>query len=458
MYSLRRTLAARFSLTIFVALLLIALWAYLGQQRVLRKELDRDLAAAAHLELAFLDAGFPLHPDPQPSSLPAFIEEVNRFVVVRDSTGAITGANTHLATSLPLNTSAFERARSGAAVWVSQDWAGSSVRSLFLPVGSSARRAAVIQVAASFEPHQARSRELLVLMLGTVLLGTIATGVGARWLASSSLRPVTTITDQARAIRGGATGQRITAYADTEELAGLVAVLNQMLERLDAAFVAQRRLIANAGHDLRTPLTAMRGELEVALRAERSAATYAEILKSQLEEVEHLIALAESLIMLARLDSGELVPNRRLTDLGPVVERAVERARGRAPDRVIQATLTDGSTADVDGGMIELALDHLLDNGLRHTPPDAAISVSVEGDPGGVTLHVDDSGPGLADTTFLFERFYRADTARTRPGGPGLGLSITTAIVEAHRGQVSASRSPLGGLRVSLRFPPRLPS
>lgn len=456
MTSLRRTLAVRFSITMFLALFLIALWAYVGMRRHLMAELDRSLGAAAHLESAFLRAGFPLHPDPVPMPRPVFIEQVNRFVALRDARGAIAAANTGLAATLPIDSHAYRRARAGEAVWVTQTWGPEEeIRVLYAPIVRSRDSAEVLQVAASLQPFRARSRGVFVLMLGTVLLGSLATVLGAHWLADSSLRPVADITRQAEAIEGGRTGQRITAHADVEELAGLVRVLNAMLGRLDAAYDAQRRLIANAGHDLRTPLTAMRGELEVALRSQRSAETYRAVLASQLEEVEHLVSLSQSLILLARVEGGEQAPLKAEIALRPVVDAAVQRFRARAPQRTIAVTIPEHLTVWADAGMLGVVLDRLFDNWYTHTANDAPLAVAAEEHGGAVAIHVDDGGPGTAPEALphLFERFYRRDTARSRPGGPGLGLSITAAIVGAHGGRCRASQSPLGGLRVTIELP-----
>ena len=135
-------------------------------------------------------------------------------------------------------------------------------------------------------PAAGMHRELLFLLAGVVVLGTGATLVGAWWLAGSAVRPVYEITEQATSIEGGTLGQRIVAHAETDEYRGLVAVLNRMLERIDAAFKNQQRLTADVSHELRSPLTALRGEMEVALRSERSPRDYQRVLHSALEEID----------------------------------------------------------------------------------------------------------------------------------------------------------------------------
>ncbi len=463
MYSLRRTLAVRFSITIFIALLFIAVWAYLGAQRILREELDHGLAAVAQLEFAVIGAGFPIALHAEPSNLDGFIDVVNRFVVVRDVDTGVLAVNTPLANNLPLDPEGFAQARRGSQVWMTQDWGDDQIRSYYGSVDlSRSRGQVVVQVAASLQPLSAANREVLFLLLGTVLLGTAASALGAGWLASSSVTPVDEITQQAQGIQPGMVGQRITEHADVVEFAGLVKVLNGMLERLDRTFETQRRMIADAGHDLRTPLTAMQGEIEVTLRGERSPADYKTTLSSVLEEVDHLVSISDSLVLLARLDAGALSPERIERDVADLVQRSALRAQARAEGKrdITFAAPDGGITATVDAKMLTVAVDHLLDNAIKHTPDGTSVHVSVTARDGDLTITVEDDGPGLSEATLshLFERFYRTDEARSRTGAAGLGLTIVAAIVSAHSGKVRADASDRGGLRVSMEIPREPPA
>ena len=155
------------------------------------------------------------------------------------------------------------------------------------------------------DPDVIRSAMAPVLV-GVVLLATAAAFVGAWWLAGSAVRPVAEITEQATKIEAGTLSQRIAAHAETGEYRGLVAVLNRMLERLDVAFRTQRRLTADVSHELRSPLTALQGEIEVALRAERTPRDYQRVLHSALEEIERLTEMSEDLLLITRIDAIEI--------------------------------------------------------------------------------------------------------------------------------------------------------
>ena len=455
MHSLRRTLSVRFSFTMFSALFVIALWAFLGARRILRQELDRALSAAAHLEVSVIADGRALPRHPAAPDPDAFREHVNRFVIVRDSTGVALEVNTPLAAGLPLDSAALASAVAGRENWSTTAMHGEQFRSVYLDVAHELPGdPRVLQVGASLAPLEAAARQVFLLMLGTVTLGTVATTLGAGWLSRSIMGPVEEITAQAEAVAPGAAGQRITAHAQVEEFNRLVNVLNGMLGRLDSGLLAQRRIIADVGHDLRTPITAMQGEVEVALRHPRSAEQYQQVLHSVLEEVNHLGTISDALLLLARIEAGDLAPRPRETDLADLVERAVGRLRQRVTDHPISYAGNGIGSARVDGPMVELVLDHLLDNAVRHTPPGTPVAVTVAGQPGSVLVTITDQGPGVSADVLphLFERFYRGDSARGR-GGAGLGLTVAAAIVSAHRGTISARPVSPTGLAVTVGLP-----
>jgi signal transduction histidine kinase len=230
-----------------------------------------------------------------------------------------------------------------------------------------------------------------------------------------------------------------------------------MLERLDRGMLAQRRIIADVGHDLRTPITAMQGELEVVLRHPRDPERYRQALQSVLEEVNHLGTLSDSLLLLARVEAGDLMPARVSTNIQRMVTDAVQRVGPRAGSRQLRYDPGHNGgpgIAAIDARMVGLVLDQLLDNAVRHTPPGTAVTVGSAGDRERVDIVVEDSGEGVPDDILphLFERFYRGDTARGR-GGAGLGLTVAAAIVQAHGGTIRAERARGHGLRVTVSLP-----
>lgn len=304
--------------------------------------------------------------------------------------------------------------------------------------------------------------DLLLVLASIVLAGTAATLMGAWHFTSSAVRPVAEITAQATRIEAGTLDQRILAHADTEEYEGLVAVLNRMLERLERGFAAQRRLTADVSHELRTPLTALRGEIEVALRAPRSQREYEQVLRSGLEEIEHLTTLSEDLLLVTRAE-GRLVAAQRVpTDVETLIVDQFDAQRRRIEERnlTVSRSLHAGQPMVlVDPGLLARLVEHLLDNAIRYTPLGGMIAVSLEPleTGAGLRLAVENSGPGIAaeDLPHLFEPFYRGDRARTRSesGGHGLGLALVAAIARLHGGTVVASSTPGQNTRLEVDFP-----
>jgi signal transduction histidine kinase len=457
-FSLQWTLAVRFSLTMFTGLLALALWGYLGVRSTLLAQLDRSLRSSALLQLDELAAQGSVAGHSGAAAFDRFIEEVNRFVVVRDTAGRILASNTRVAGDLPLEPVAFRESRQSRPAIVTQRWRGAGFRSIYVPVAAvTPSQSAVVQVGASLKPLEAHLGSVLLQMLGTVVLVSLATAVGAGWLARSSVAPVHQITAQARSITGEVPGQRITAHADVSEFHGLTEVLNAMVTRLEQAAQWHRRIIRDLGHDLKTPVTAMRAGVEVALWSDRSPDDYRRVLASTLEEIDRLGLISDALVLLGRLQAGQVslkLADLDARELAREAVAAVQAGVGSHNYRVLDAS--EPVLVQGDRRLLGMILQQLLDNAKRYTPPGSQIDVGVKGDETGAVITVEDNGPGVPEDvlTHLFEAFYRSDNARAREGGPGLGLTATASIVALHGGTVVAGRGAAGGLRVTITLPP----
>ena len=313
--------------------------------------------------------------------------------------------------------------------------------------------AAAAAYAAALGPAAGMHRELVLVLAGVVVIGTGATLVGAWWLAGSAVRPVYEITEQATRIEAGTVGQRIVAHAETDEYRGLVAVLNRMLERIDAAFENQRRLTADVSHELRSPLTALRGEIEVALRAERSPRDYQRVLRSGLEEIDRLTAMSEDLLLITRAGTGLLGARGVPTDVNALIRGELKGIRGRIDEKelTVRSELDPELGSPVlDPALLGRLIEELLDNAVKFAPRGGHVAVATTAAAGGLRLTVENSGPPLAEDVLahLFEPFYRADQARTRGTGTGLGLAVAAAVTSLHGGSIRAVNVPSGGVRL----------
>ena len=301
-------------------------------------------------------------------------------------------------------------------------------------------------------------RLMLLGLGGIVLLGTGATFVGAWRLAGSAVRPVMEITQQASHIAAGTLDQRLSARATAQEYRGLVDVLNGMLDRLNDAFSIQRRFTTDVSHELRTPLTALRGEIEVTLRNERSPREYQRVLHSALEEIERMTTMTAELLLINRVESRQLSLRLAPTDLRALAQESLDGFRQRIAEKELRALCVgvDGGTKPpVDAELMRRLLDELLDNAITYSELGGAVTVRLEHGRGSERIVVEDTGPGIAaaDLPHLFEPYYRADQARTRGAGTGLGLTAALAIARLHGGDIRAMNRPEGGARFEVGFP-----
>ena len=228
-----------------------------------------------------------------------------------------------------------------------------------------------------------------------------------------------------------------------DEVSRLAETLNDMLDRLEAAFEHERRFVADASHELRTPLALLRTELELALRRPRSRDELELALRSAAEETERLTRLAEDLLLIARSDQGSLPVRRERVSARDLLADVAERFAGRAERLGRSVEVDDGEDAalDADPVRLEQALGNLVDNALTHGR--GQVRLSVVSLPKRVELHVTDEGAGFPAgfAERAFDRFSRADEARS-PGGTGLGLAIVQLIASAHGGVAGVSNPP----------------
>lgn len=302
---------------------------------------------------------------------------------------------------------------------------------------------------------------LIAAVAGAVALGLL--GVLARAAITVGLRPLHAIEVTAAAIAAGDLSQRVTPSETRTEVGRLGAALNQMLGRIESAFAETtaseerlRRFVNDASHELRTPITSIRGYAELfrrgALGRPEDVATAVRRIE---DETTRMGTLIDDLILLARLDQGPSLV-REPVDLMVIAADAVTDARAVTPGRTIELAADAPVVVVGDNDRLRQVVLNLVSNARVHTPPTAAVRVSVRSRDGTAVLEVTDSGPGLDAGALdrVFERFYRTDASRSRSsGGSGLGLSIVSAITAAHGGQVSADSTPGAGCTFRVELP-----
>jgi heavy metal sensor kinase len=315
----------------------------------------------------------------------------------------------------------------------------------------------VIQAVASLARDERELSELVLILLIAGPLSLAAALGGGYLLAKKALAPVERMAKAASEITARRLGIRLEVSTPTDELGQLATTLNEMMARLERSFEEIRRFTADAAHELRTPLSILRTEAEVALRMPREPEHYRQVIETMLEEVERLSRLAEQLLFLCREDAGLVPHDREPVRLDEVLLEVAEHMRAVATERWLSLDVHDIAACQVlgDEDQLRRLLFNVVDNAIKFTPA-GSISVRGETEDGHVQVVVSDTGIGIPaeHLSRVFDRFYRVDPARGQEvEGTGLGLAIGRSIAEAHGGELRIESTVGVGTKVSLTLP-----
>jgi signal transduction histidine kinase len=409
-----------------ILLTAVALLAYGAMSDALLDELDTGLRFRAVAALRDLDV--------IPAPDPRLQEPTESFEQVLAPDGTVTRATPGFTVRL-LTPAEAASVRGPTLTWRSVPHVTGPARVLAVRQGGD-----VLVVGASGQDRADALATLRRLLLagGAVALA-LATLAG--WgVATLALRPVERMRAQAAAITESGLDHRLTEPRSRDELARLATTLNQMLDRLDTSISGERSFLEQAGHELRTPLAALRAEVDLALRRERTNEELTAALRSVSAETDRLARLADDLLVLARASDGRLPVHRETISLREALESATALFAARASESGVVLSVTAPEVAiRVDPHRLRQALLNLIDNALRYSPPGSTIRVTATSTGPTVRVAIADSGPGFA------------------PGGAtsgsGLGLRIARAIADAHGGSLSVDRAPEGGALVEFTLP-----
>lgn len=445
---------------LLVILLVVSVLSYAMLRWSLMQDLDVSLRLVAQV---IRDTGYSGSPDE--TSAAATVRDIlgpefyDKFFQLRDPQGAASPRSTHPRDrTLPLSEAARQNAARGVPTFETVELApGERVRLLTMPVGGNGQVTQIVQVGILLHRTERTLRRYLEALLTLIPLGVGLAFAGGAWIARAALAPVREMSRAARRITAEDLGLRIAARSTGDELDHLAETLNAMLARLEGAFVQMRRFAADAAHELRTPLTALKGGMEVAMRADRSAGEYRQVLRSSLEEVERLIRLAEDLLVYSRVSAGIGAPHARV-DLEPLLVDVCDVGTRLAHGTGVIVRLDESTPATVtgDGGALRRTMLNLVENAVKYTPAGGKVELALTCVDGDAHLVVQDTGPGIepADAERIFEPFVRLDAARAREtGGVGLGLAIARSIIQAHGGTLTLQSAPGAGTRFTIRLP-----
>ncbi|MBI3273416.1 MAG: hypothetical protein HYZ53_30810 [Planctomycetes bacterium] len=315
----------------------------------------------------------------------------------------------------------------------------------------------VLTVAVSMRRIQIALNILVKSMLVVISVAVALALLGLWTLLTKSFRPIDALVEETRKLTAESLSRRLPLPGTKDEIHRLVLMLNEMIARLERSFANTRQFTMDASHELRTPLTAMKGEMELALM-KGDEKEHARVLESNLEELNRLIDMVEKLLFLSRADMKEERLDARPVDVATLVQDVFELSQVLAATRGIAYTLAQDDPGALlgDASRLKQLLWNLIDNALKFTPSGGTVRITSSRKDGSVLLAVSDTGPGIPaeHQGRLFERFYRADAARSRQlGGCGLGLSIARWIARAHNGDITVASEPGKGSTFTFRAP-----
>ena len=298
-----------------------------------------------------------------------------------------------------------------------------------------------------------RFREIFAgIMIPTILLGFI----GGAFLAFRALRPIRDLIHTVHSVESGRMHVRVLPSQTGDELDELVRLFNGMLERIEALIIGMREALDNVAHDLRTPVTRLRGVVETVLQSEHDPDTLREALMDCAEESERIMTMLNTLMDISEAETGVIQLHLEMVDITSLVKGVLEIYQCVAEDRelALLSAFPDELYARVDPNRIRQVIANLIDNAIKYTPSGGRIKIEVSQHGDDVAVSIKDTGIGIPahDMPRIFDRLYRGDKSRSQRG-LGLGLSLVQAVIHAHKGRIDVESHPGGGTQFTLFLP-----
>ena len=461
--SLRFKLTLWYVLILGILLISFSSFLYFTLSKSLHRDVDNKLRSLA--ELIALESASPLSKFgfgsiDQALETSMNLRPIGKFIQVLDESGNIGRKSENLKNvELPISLNALKNASKGLVTFETNHSIGNTpLRIITFPVTENNHVTKIVQIASSLEGVEDALNTLFIILIVTVPLALMVASLGGQFLAHKALKPVDNITQTARVITSQNLNQRITPPKVKDEISRLIETFNEMISRLDQSFRQIKQFSSDASHELKTPLTILKGEVEVTLRKERTPQEYQQTLESNLEEINRMSQIVEDLLLLSRADTGEVRLNIEDINLTEILNEVLTQMNRLAQSKGLYLS-TSNHHQDIhifgDALRIRELFINLIENGIKYTEEGGSIHITLQkentppvrsqsdwegGEKNGfVKVIISDTGIGIAkeDQERIFSRFFRVDKARSRErGGSGLGLSICKWIVEAHQGEI----------------------
>jgi heavy metal sensor kinase len=461
--SLRFKLTLWYVLILGILLISFSSFLYFTLSKSLHRDVDNKLRSLA--ELIASESSSPLSKFgfgniDQALETSMNLKPIGKFIQVLDESGNIGRKSDNLKNvQLPISLNALKNASKGIITFETHLSVGNTpLRIITFPVAENNHITKIVQIASSLEGVEDALNTLFIILIITVPLALMVASLGGQFLAHKALKPVDNITQTARIITSQNLNQRITPPKVKDEISRLIDTFNEMISRLDQSFRQIKQFSSDASHELKTPLTILKGEIEVLLRKERTSQEYQQTLKSNLEEINRMSQIVEDLLLLSKADIGEVRLNKEDINLTEILNEVVTQMDRLARFKGLSLSVSN-HLQDIhilgDALRIRELFINLIENGIKYTEQGGSIHITLqkengpsmgsqsgwgEGEKGEFAkVIVSDTGIGITknDQERIFSRFFRVDKARSREeGGSGLGLSICKWIVEAHQGEI----------------------
>ncbi len=354
----------------------------------------------------------------------------------------------------PVKMPLIEKALNGIYSFDTVSFRGEPYRVIHFPVDKSS----ILRLGYSLQKVDGELKELRNLFFFFLPFLLITVAVFGYQMAGRTIIPVVRLTETADKIKKGNLKERIQLDSPGLEIRNLVRVFNDMLDSIQKHVEGHKRFTSDVSHEIRSPLTALKGSIEVTLRRKRKPEEYEDILKKNLFEVNRLHKISDNLLLLARADHDIIELRKSWVDINELLGLIVERHKNKIFEKSLNVIEEYQEPLEFlsDRDLLDEALSNLFDNALKYTPDKGSIFLKTEQSFHGITVTFHDTGPGIPekDRDRVFERFYRVDKTRSRlSGGSGLGLAITKWIIETHGGHISVKNHKNGGATFTITLP-----
>ncbi|MCX8110888.1 MAG: ATP-binding protein [Syntrophorhabdaceae bacterium] len=451
-----------YSLILASILILFSSGVYIYFKINLQKSIDTKLKSIADvLSTAITET----HGTSVFSNFERYLENVlgkkpkGKFIQIMDSAGRIGAKMSDIdAENLPTPFSSIERALKGEVVYETvETYSKQRIRTIILPIVDREKITSIVQVGTSLEDFDETMKRLLIIFLISIPTSIAITTVSGYFLARKALKPVDKIRRAAIKISSSNLDERIDIGEKRDELGRLATTFNDMIARLKDSFQRINQFSIDVSHELKTPLTILKGETEVTLRKDRSIEDYKRLLKSNLEEIDRMTKIIDDLLLLSKADSKDMILKTEDIAFKDLIIDVCMNMQIFAKNKGVELVIGDIDEVKLKGDELKLRrmLFNIIENGIKYTSEGGKVEVYSSINNGYININIKDNGIGIPenDIKFIFDRFYRGDKSRRRESGSGLGLSISKWIAEAHRGTIEVTSMPAQGSLFSVKLP-----